>query len=169
MFVVSVKSSKIRIALVFVFIAIVFLAALLFFAEEYSSTVVAEGGISLRASDEKQRTAFLSQFGWDFNVEPAQVKEVVIPAEFDELYTEYNELQKKQSFDLEKYKGQIVKKWTYDINNYPGYEGKDGYVQANLLIYNGNVIGADITVLGKKAEMHTIDYPSKEVENDTEN
>ena len=68
----------------------------------------------------------------------------------------YNALQKRQSLDLEKYKGQIVKKWTYNINNYPGYEDKEGKVQANLLIYNGNVIGADITILGKKAELHTI-------------
>ena len=46
-----------------------------------------------------------------------------------------------------------MKKWTYNINNYPEYEGEKGRVQANLLIYNGNVIGADITILGKKAEI----------------
>lgn len=170
MFVVSVKSSKIRIALVFVFIAIVMVSAFFFLGKEYSSTVVAEGGISLRASDEKERIAFLSQFGWDFDTEPAAVKEVTVPWEFDEVYTEYNELQKKQSFDLEKYKGQIVKKWTYNINNYPGYEGKTGFVQANLLIFNGNVIAADITIPGKEAEMHTIDFPEqKDVKNDTKN
>ena len=75
-------------------------------------------------------------------------------------------MQKKQSFDLEKYKGEIVKKWTYNVNNFPGYENKTGYVQANLLIYNGNVIAADITVLGKKAKTYVIEFP-KDVENDT--
>lgn len=170
MFVVSVKSSKIRIILVFVFIAIVALSAFFFLGKEYSSTVVAEGGISLRASNEKERTSFLSQFGWDFDTEPAAVKEVTVPWEFDDVYNEYNALQKKQSFDLEKYKGQIVKKWTYNINNYPGYENKTGFVQANLLIFNGNVIAADITVYGKTAKMYTIDYPTEqEAENETEN
>lgn len=171
MFVVSVKSSKVRIILAFVFVAIVGVCALFFFGKEYSSTVVAEGGISLRASNEKERTAFLSQFGWDFDTEPASVREIMIPAEFDDIYNEYNALQKRQSFDLEKYKGQIVKKWTYNINNYPGFESKTGFVQANLLIYNGNVIASDITVLGKNPKIYTIDYPEKgkELNNDTEN
>ncbi|MBE6756144.1 MAG: DUF4830 domain-containing protein [Clostridia bacterium] len=156
MFVVSVKTSKVKIILFSVFLAIIALSALLLFNAEKTSAVVSEGGISLRASDYKEREKFLSQFGWDFDVEPCAVKEVTIPWEFDETYIEYNALQKRQSLDLEKYKGQIVKKWTYNINNYPGYEDKEGKVQANLLIYNGNVIGADITILGKKAELHTI-------------
>lgn len=166
MFVVSVKSSKIRVFLIVLFVALVCVSAFFIFGKEYSSSVVAEGGISLRASNEKQRTAFLSQFGWDFDVEPAAVKEIVIPGEFDEIYTQYNELQKEQSFDLEKYKGQAVKKWTYNINNFPGYEDKTGFVQANLLIYNGNVIAADITVLGKNPKTYIIEFP-KDVKNDT--
>ncbi len=166
MFIFSVKSSKIRIILIFVFIAVVVATGLLFFGKERASSVVAEGGISLRASNEEERTAFLSQFGWDFDTEPAAVKEVTIPWEFDEAYTQYNALQKRQSLDLEKYKGQIAKKWTYNINNYPGYEGKKGFVQANILVFGGNVIGADITVLGKQAKMFTI---IKDVENDTKN
>ena len=157
MFVVSLKTSKVKIILFFVFLAIIALSALLLFSAENSSATVAEGGVSLRASDYKEREKFLSQFGWNFDVEPAEVREVTIPWEFDETYIEYNALQKRQGLDLEKYKGEIVKKWTYNINNYPGYEDKTGYVQANMLIYNGNVIAADITVLGKKAEVHTID------------
>lgn len=156
MFVVSVKSSKIKIALFAFFLVSVCALSLFIFGKDYSSSVVAEGGISLRASNEKQRTSFLSQLGWDFDIEPAQVKEVIIPEEFDEIYEKYNELQKEQSFDLEKYKGEKVKKWTFDINNFPGYEGKTGYVQANLLIYKGNVIGGDITVRGKEPVMYTL-------------
>ncbi len=153
MFVVSVRTSKVKIILFLVFLAIIALSALLLFSAERTSAVVSEGGISLRASDYKERERFLSQFSWDFDVEPYAVKEVTIPWEFDDVYIEYNALQKRQGFDLEKYKGQIVKKWTYNINNYPGHEEKEGSVQANLLIYNGNVIGADITILGKKAEI----------------
>lgn len=160
MFVVSVKSSKIRIVLYVVMAAIVILMAILFFSKEYTSSVMTEEVISLRASNEKQRIGFLSQFGWDVDTEPAEVEEVVIPYEFDEVYTEYNDLQKKQGLDLEKYKGQIVKKWTYNVNNFPKYENKTGYVNANLLIFNGNIIGADITVKGKNARVLTIDFPT---------
>lgn len=160
MFVLSVKSSKLKAALLFALIAVVAVCCFLFFGREYSSSAVSEGAISLRASNEKERVSFLSQFGWDFDIEPYEVREIVIPYEFDETYTEYNELQKKQSFDLEKYKGETVKKWTYSINNFPDYEDKTGYVQANLLIYNGNVIAADITVLGKNPKKYTIEFPS---------
>lgn len=172
MFVVSVKSSKVKIILAVVFVCIVALISFIFMGKEYSSAVVSEGGISLRASDEKERTSFLSQFGWDFDTEPLEVKEIIIPSEFDTAYTEYNALQKRQSFDLEKYKGQVVKRWTYNINNYPGYEGKKDFVQANLLIFNGNVIGADITVFGEETKIYTIDFPDKDkgqIENATEN
>lgn len=153
MFVVSMKTSKVKIILFFVFLAIIAVSALLLFSAQKTSATVSEGGISLRASDYKEREKFLSQFGWEFDLEPYAVKEVTIPWEFDDVYNEYNAIQKRQDFDLEKYKGQIVKKWTYNINNYPEYEGEKDRVQANLLIYNGNVIGADITILGKKAEI----------------
>lgn len=165
MFVVSVKSSKIKFILSLVFVAIVIVCAVLFMKGEYSSSVVAEGTISLRASNEKQRIAYLSQFGWDFDIEPYEVKEIIIPYEFDDVYNEYNALQKKQSLDLEKYKGEICKKWTYNIKNYPGYENTDGKVQANMIIYNGNVIASDITILGKNAKCFTIDFPQGDVKN----
>ena len=172
MFVVSVKSSKVKIILACVFVCMIALISFLFMGKEYSSAVIAEGGISLRASDEKERIAFLSQFGWDFDTEPAEVKEIIIPSEFDTAYTEYNALQKRQSFDLEKYKGQVVKRWTYSINNYPGYEGKKDFVQANLLIFGGNVIAADITVFAEETKIYTIDFPDSGkglIENGTEN
>ena len=156
MFVISVKSSKIRVILIAVFIVIVVVAGVLFSTESNSSSTVSEGAISLRASDEKERTAFLSQFGWDFDVEPVEVKEVVIPYEFDDVYSDYNALQKRQSFDLEKYKGKVVKKWSYNVNNYPGYENKKDFVRANLLVYNGNVIAADITVRSEKPKMFPV-------------
>ncbi len=166
MFVVSVKSSKVKFWLFIAFTVIVCACAVLFFCREYSSSVVAEGGISLRASNEKQRISYLSQFGWDFDTEPDKVQEVVIPYEFDDTYNQYNALQKRQGLDLEKYKGEIAKKWTYNINNYPGYENVSGKVRANLIIYKGNVIASDITVLGKNAQQFTIDFP-KDVKNDT--
>jgi hypothetical protein len=53
----------------------------------------------------------------------------------------YNEVQKQQGLDLEKYKGKDVIRYTYEITNYPGEEGK---VLANLIVYKNRVIGGDI-------------------------
>ena len=167
MFVISVKSSKIRVILFCVFTLIVLAASVLFFAERKNSSSTAEGAISVRASDEKQRTEFLSQFGWDFDTEPVEVKEIIIPDEFDAVYEKYNDLQKKQGFNLEDYKGANAKMWTYNLNNFPGLENKKDYVQANIIIYNGNVIGADITVRGETPETYILEFP-KDVKNDTE-
>ena len=76
-------------------------------------------------------------------------------------------LQKKQGFNLEDYKGANAKMWTYNLNNFPGLENKKDYVQANIIIYNGNVIGADITVRGETPETYILEFP-KDVKNDTE-
>ena len=54
---------------------------------------------------------------------------------------EYNNLQKMQGLDLSKYKRKNVTRYTYKIKNYDGYEGT---VYANLLVYRNRIIGGDI-------------------------
>ena len=44
-----------------------------------------------------------------------------------------------QNLDLTPYAGKRAKRWTYNIKNYPGYEGDSGTVQANILVYEGDV------------------------------
>ena len=66
---------------------------------------------------------------------------MIIPEIFDSVYQKYNELQRAQEFDLTRYQGRRVKRWTYEVKNYPDYEGT---VVANLLIYNNTIIGGDI-------------------------
>ena len=111
-------------------------------------------GIVLKASDTKERVAFLSQFGWEVSDDPLEVAEVIIPTEFDETYKAYNDIQKKQGFDLEKYKGTRVKRWTYEIKNYPGYAEDSGCIRANILVCDGNVIGGDICSVELDGFMH---------------
>ena len=88
------------------------------------------------------RVKFLAQFGWEVEPDPLDVREVVIPAEFDELYSGYNDIQKKLGFDLEKYKGCRVKK--------------------TILIRDGMVIGGDISAGGGEQFIHSLRLmPSK--------
>ena len=53
----------------------------------------------------------------------------------------YNEFQRQMGLDLAKYKGKDVMRYTYEVTNYPEYEGR---VYANVLIYRNKVIGGDI-------------------------
>lgn len=105
----------------------------------------------------EQRIEYIKSFGWDVNIAPTSIKEIRIPANFDEAYEQYNALQREQGFDLRKYRACYAYKYTYDILNYS--EPSPVPICASLIVYNGRIIGADIssseanglvTVLAKK-------------------
>lgn len=89
----------------------------------------------------EDRIEFLRQFGWEVRAEPKETAEVTIPAEFDKIFTGYNEIQKRQGLDLSDYKKKKVMRYTYEVTN---YTGADGVVYANILVYRNRVIGGDI-------------------------
>ena len=106
----------------------------------------------------EDRINFLKQFNWEVNPEPAEAVEIIIPKEFDAIYKKYNDVQKAQSLNLEKYKNKAVKRYTYEISHYPGHSGK---VYANLLIYKDKVIGGDICSAEINGFMHGFDKNNK--------
>ncbi|MDR0314585.1 MAG: DUF4830 domain-containing protein [Oscillospiraceae bacterium] len=157
MFVYSVKSSKIKVILL---IALCILATTAFLlASGMDNKPSSKDGINLKASDAEERVAFLSQFGWEFTQDPIEVSEVIIPAEFDETYEAYNDIQKEQGFDLSRYKGLRIKRWTYEIKNYPGYPADSGFIRANVLVYDGLVIGGDVCSVELNGFMHGFERP----------
>lgn len=87
------------------------------------------------------RVAYLSGLGWQVSAEPIATEELLIPKTFDDSYADYLALQTGQGFDLTQYCGQRVKRYIYEISNYP--TGETG-VQAALLIYKNRVIGGQI-------------------------
>lgn len=114
------------------------------------------------ASTNSGRVAFLQSFGWEVSAQPVEVAEVVIPRTWGAVYDHYNALQKQQGYDLAKYRGRRVKRWTYDVKNYPAQPGASqpgasqpgasqpgapvqSGVRANLLVLDGRVIGGDIS------------------------
>ncbi|MGB4023807.1 MAG: DUF4830 domain-containing protein [Acutalibacteraceae bacterium] len=155
MFVYSVKSSKIKVVLLIALCTLATIAFLL--ASSMDNKAANKGGINLKAGNSEQRVAFLSQFGWEFDKDPTEVSEVIIPAEFDQTYEKYNKIQKEQGFDLEPYKGIRVKRWTYEIKNYPGYGSDSGCIRANILVYDGLVIGGDVCSVELDGFMHGFD------------
>ena len=106
---------------------------------------------TFRAETQQERIAFLKNLGWEAEETPLEVSEVIIPEEFDPVYEKYNAIQKAQSFDLLKYRGKRVKRYTYSISNYPEYNGP---VVANILAYQGKIIGGDICSLALDGFMH---------------
>lgn len=89
----------------------------------------------------EDRVAYLESFGWMVSPEAVSVEELRIPEEFDETYTQYLELQKSQGFDLTEYQGKRVKRYTYQLTNYPNQTEP---VQIALLVYKNRVVGGQI-------------------------
>lgn len=158
MFVYSVKSSKIKMVILVLLVVLLVLAMLL--VTRLHQPAEADSVLNIKAENAEQRVAFLSQFGWSFDEDPVEVAEVIIPPEFDEVYEKYNAIQKEQGFDLTKYQGKRVKRWTYAIKNYPGYAADSGCIHANLLVYEGQVTGGDVCSVELNGFMHGFDYPT---------
>ena len=123
-----------------------------------------ESGASRTYRYDKVKTAddaaaFLSQFGWVADAGSAETREVTIPAEFDKVFAGYNELQKSQGLDLYKYKKKTVTRHTFTITNYEGYEGT---VYANVLVYRNRVIGGDICSADVNGFIHGFERPAEE-------
>lgn len=89
----------------------------------------------------QDRVDYLSAYGWQVAEEPLASQELLIPERMDESYDQYLSLQGEQGFDLGKYAGKRVKRYTYEILNYP--TGESG-VQVNLLLHKSTVIGGEV-------------------------
>ena len=108
------------------------------------------------AETEEQRTAYLQSLGWQLAAGEPEARDITIPAEFDDVYQSYNDLQKEQGFDLSDYKGKQAVRYTYMIANYPDHP--DG-VQANLLVCDGILIGGDVCSVEMNGFMHGLRMP----------
>lgn len=158
MFIYTVKSKQIRAILIILFVVLT--VAVLVFLSKDSENVSNDTNANLKAADHSERMSFISQFGWEVSEEPTEVREVIIPETFDDVYTKYNEIQLAQGFDLSSYKGVRVKRWTYAVKNYAGYEDKD-CIRINILTCDGTVIGGDVCSVELDGFMHGFSKPQK--------
>lgn len=107
----------------------------------------------------EDRVAYLEAYGWLVVTEPLAVEELLIPKEFDATYDDYLALQSSQGFDLTRYAGKRVKRYAYEILNYP--TGEIG-VQAGLLLYKNTVIGGEVLSARVNGFIHGLSQPDAE-------
>lgn len=88
----------------------------------------------------RKAAEYVMALGWDIDETPLEKAEIDIPLQFDNVYNEYNKLQKQAGFDLTDYMGKRVTRYTFAVKNFDGVEG----VRANVLVYKGKVIGGDL-------------------------
>jgi len=138
MFIKTIKVKKPgRLAAVLAAAGILLAVLLVCAAVKYSGRSVYE------LNSETRRQEFLKEMGWETSDEYDECKAVKIPEKWNDVYINYNKLQKEQGFDLTDYKGKNVEVYTYRVKNYPGRENSEGVV-CNLMIYKGQLIGGDV-------------------------
>ncbi|MCL2055648.1 MAG: DUF4830 domain-containing protein [Oscillospiraceae bacterium] len=107
------------------------------------------GKISGKTNED--RVSFITSFGWEVLEEPVEILEVIIPKVFDEIYREYNNIQRAQGYNLEDHAGKRVKRYSYEITNYPG---TDQPVRINVLVRKNKIIGGDVSSLDENGFIH---------------
>lgn len=146
MFIYSMHANTIKFFAV-ICLALTALIALIAFVPTYTAPDDSKQvGVNVSYNYEKIKTNedrinFLKQFGWEVEAQPLKEQEVLIPSEFDKIFSAYNEIQRKQGLDLTSFKKKSVMRYTYTVKNYPNY---DGEVYVNVLVYRNTVIGGDV-------------------------
>lgn len=140
LFVFSVKTSKKQILSILVCV-LMLIAVLVTVALWPAGEVSAQANAPAWGRDDTERISFLHSLGYDVSGSSGEVREVLIPDEFDEVFTQYNTLQKSAGMDLEAYKGRRMKCWTYEVVNDPSGE----CVLAHLYVYKDKIVGGDVS------------------------
>lgn len=157
MMIVSAKVSKKKV-LTGLLVALGVILLLVFLCSKADATGESTPGDSTMTSEaatNEQRLAFLQSFGWEVDDAPTETQEVRIPAEFNDVFTRYNELQKSQGYDLSQFAGKAAKRYVYRITNHPN--GENYY--ATVLIHKNEIIGGDVTGTGNGGTMHGFKMP----------
>ena len=141
--VLSVGANKKRIIAVLVLVAIA-LGAFFLIPREPERTVYP-------GMTNEERITFLQSFGWTVEEEPADTREVVIPAVFNDVYTAYNAMQNAQGFDLKPYAGEKCTQYRYIVTNYPDFADT---VYATLLVCGDRIVGGDVSSDAQDGFMH---------------
>ncbi len=156
MFVYSFRAGTVKFLGV-VALAVATLFSLMLFVPTYGAaaeTGTGEGGAAyenIRTNDD--RLAFVRSFGYEVAGEPIDSASFTLPEEFDRVLASYNELQKAAGLDLMPYKKKNVTRYTYPVTNYEGYEGT---VYVNLILFRDRVIAADICSADPTGFVHAL-------------
>ena len=106
----------------------------------------------------EDRVAYLESLGWLTAAQPSAEEALTLPTKFDEAYQAYLTLQRSQGFDLEKYAGETIKRYTYQVKNYPGLQEN---IWACLLVCKHQIIGGEIFCNQGDGFTQSLEFPMK--------
>ena len=104
MFSLNLRLSNSKIAFILLLFTSVVILAVAVRIESFNKT----SANVVECSDENDIRKYVVSFG--FELGSCTADEITIPQEFNDVYKNYNEIQKSQGFDLSEYKGVLVKR-----------------------------------------------------------
>jgi hypothetical protein len=141
MFIYSVRASTVKF-LAFIFLTVVALVGVIAVSADDTVLVFGRENVKYTGMETNEdRVGFINSFGIAVDQQPKEELSFTVPDDFDLVINGYNQLQKMQGLDLERYAGKKITRYTYTVTNYD-YEGS---VFANLFIYRGNIIACDLS------------------------
>lgn len=135
MFVKTVKVKKIAQILGYILMALLLVFVAVFLFNRFYG-----GNKTISLPDEASQLEFLHGLGWETSESAIDVRSVIIPEDWNDVYNQYNDLQLEQGLDLSDYKGCAVEIYTYEIYNY----GEEDNIVVNLMICDGVLIAGDV-------------------------
>ena len=147
MFVLSLKTTRKRLG------AAVLCAVLLLTVLAVSLFVPSPAALptAVAAGTEAQQLTFLRSLGYEAEETPLSVQEIRLPDEADATTEAYQKIQKQAGFDLSGYAGQRIKCWSWAVRNDALPDAT-----AHLLVYEGKLIGGDVTPSESGAAMRPL-------------
>ena len=132
----SVKLKNIRLTLLSLIGVLLFITICLVALRGRSADVIEINGerISLHAEDEADVERFLSSCGYT-SIEFLFQNPITVPKNWNDIYTQYNELQRQQGFDLVPYKGKPAVEYEYFV---------DDTLNATVLVSEQKIIAAHV-------------------------
>lgn len=100
------------------------------------------GVVADHAESSSIAVRFLAENGLNVVVGSEKTELISIPVVFDDTFKEYNEIQKKQGFDLQDFAGRQVLKCSYELSDY--LQNAEDIYFATVYLYNNEIIAADI-------------------------
>ena len=154
MFIFTAKVNRKKLLTGIIFILAVIIVAVIVAAASRGASK--EASLTSVVKTNEERVEYLKGLGWQVSDEPIDEQVITIPSEFDEVYTEYNELQKTQGFDLTKYAGLEATRYTYEVTNYPDTADR---VVADIIVYRNRIVAGDVQSTALDGFMESLTFP----------
>ena len=98
------------------------------------------------------RVEYLAAQGWTVDPKTETAQEITLPREIDGVLSDYNDLQRRQGFDLRPYSGLGCTVYSYVVTNYE----TDEPVLCTIYLYKNRVIAGDVHSAALDGFMHGI-------------